>query len=56
LTDAIADLLIEEPVYAFRFAGKRYDCGSKLGYIQATLDVAKADPEIIEALGGRPLI
>ena len=56
LTDAIADLLIEEPVYAFRFAGKRYDCGSKLGYIQATLDVARADPEIIEALGGRPLI
>ena len=56
LTDAIADLLLEEPVYAFRFAGKRYDCGSKLGYIQATLDVAKTDPEIIEALGGRSLI
>ncbi len=56
LTDAIADLLLEEPVYAFRFTGKRYDCGSKLGYIQATLDVAKTDPEIIEALGGRSLI
>ena len=55
LTDAIADLLAEEPVYAFRFAGKRHDCGSKLGYIEATLEVAKSDPEIIEALGGRAL-
>jgi UTP--glucose-1-phosphate uridylyltransferase len=55
LTDAIADLLNYEPVYAFRFAGKRHDCGSKLGYIQATLDVARSDPEIIEALGGESL-
>ena len=55
LTDAIADLLLEEPVYAFRFAGKRHDCGSKLGYIQATLDVARTDPDIIKALGGRSL-
>ena len=55
LTDAIADLLQTETVYAFRFAGKRHDCGSKLGYIQATLEVAQADPEIRAALGGRPL-
>jgi UTP--glucose-1-phosphate uridylyltransferase len=55
LTDAIADLLHEEPVFAFRFSGKRHDCGSKLGYIQATLDVAKTDAEILEALGGRSL-
>lgn len=55
LTDAIADLLQEEPVYAFRFSGKRHDCGSKLGYIQAILDVAKTDPDIIEALAGKPL-
>jgi len=56
LTDAIADLLGKEVVYAFRFAGKRYDCGSKLGYVQATIDAAKEDPEILAALGGRPLI
>ena len=38
LTDAIADLLGEEPVYAYEFEGKRYDCGSKLGYLQATVE------------------
>lgn len=37
LTDAIAELLTQEPVYAQEFAGTRYDCGSKLGYLQATL-------------------
>ncbi len=37
LTDAIADLLIDQPVYAFAFDGQRYDCGSKLGYLQATV-------------------
>ncbi|PZN29018.1 MAG: UTP--glucose-1-phosphate uridylyltransferase [Proteobacteria bacterium] len=40
LTDAIADLLAEEPVYAFEFEGRRYDCGSKLGYLQATVELA----------------
>lgn len=38
LTDAIADLLGEEAVYAYEFEGKRYDCGSKLGYLQATVE------------------
>jgi len=38
LTDAIADLLADESVYAYEFAGKRYDCGSKLGYLQATVE------------------
>ena len=37
LTDAIADLLAEQPVHAFAFEGDRYDCGSKLGYLQATV-------------------
>ncbi len=55
LTDAIADLLKLETVHAFRFSGKRYDCGSKLGYIRATLDVARDDPEIREALHGDSL-
>ena len=40
LTDAIADLLAEEAVYAYEFEGKRYDCGSKLGYLQATVEYA----------------
>ena len=37
LTDAIADLLTESPVYAYSFRGERYDCGSKLGYLKATV-------------------
>jgi UTP--glucose-1-phosphate uridylyltransferase len=44
LTDGIAALLREESVYAFRFAGQRYDCGSKLGYIRAIVDFAMMDP------------
>lgn len=40
LTDAIADLLADEAVYAYEFDGKRYDCGSKLGYLQATVEYA----------------
>ncbi len=38
LTDAIADLLLEEPVFAYKFDGIRYDCGSKLGYLIATVE------------------
>src|SRR5579859_520637 len=37
LTDAIATMLAEERVLAYRFEGTRYDCGSKLGYLQATV-------------------
>jgi UTP--glucose-1-phosphate uridylyltransferase len=37
LTDGIAALLSEDPVYAYSFAGVRYDCGNKLGYLQATV-------------------
>ena len=44
LTDGIASLMREEAVYAYRFAGKRYDCGSKLGYLQATVEYALAHP------------
>lgn len=40
LTDAIARLIAEEDVLAYEFEGKRYDCGSKLGYLQATVDYA----------------
>lgn len=40
LTDGIAALLEEEPVLALPLAGTRYDCGSKLGYLKATVDFA----------------
>jgi UTP--glucose-1-phosphate uridylyltransferase len=40
LTDGIARLMKDETVYAYRFEGKRYDCGSKLGYLQATVEYA----------------
>jgi UTP--glucose-1-phosphate uridylyltransferase len=42
LTDGIAALMGEEAVYAYRFQGKRYDCGGKLGYLQATVEYALA--------------
>jgi UTP--glucose-1-phosphate uridylyltransferase len=46
LTDAIARLLESEPVLAYRFHGRRYDCGSKLGYLQATVEYARKHPEL----------
>ena len=46
LTDAIAALLAEERVLAYRFEGVRYDCGSKLGYLQATVALGVRHPEI----------
>lgn len=45
LTDAIADLLLEKPVFAYPFTGDRYDCGSKLGYLQATVAYGLAHDE-----------
>lgn len=48
LTDAIAQLLQFEPVYALQFQGKRYDCGSKLGYLEATIAYALKHPELAE--------
>jgi len=48
LTDAIGRLLREEPVHAYEFEGRRYDCGSKLGYLQATVDYALKHPEVAE--------
>ena len=46
LTDGIAALMREEAVYAHRFSGKRYDCGSKLGYLQATVEYALGHPQL----------
>src|SRR5262245_51573252 len=46
LTDAISGLLKLETVYACVLQGKRFDCGSKLGYLQATISYALKHPEI----------
>ncbi|MBI2318069.1 MAG: UTP--glucose-1-phosphate uridylyltransferase GalU [Betaproteobacteria bacterium] len=46
LTDAIAALLAEETVLAYPFIGTRYDCGSKLGYLQATIAFGRRHAEI----------
>ena len=48
LTDAIAKVLEDEQVLAWEFEGKRFDCGSKLGYLQATVEYALAHPELRE--------
>ena len=46
LTDGIAALLKKEKVYAYRFTGKRYDCGSKLGFLQATVELGQKHHEV----------
>jgi UTP--glucose-1-phosphate uridylyltransferase len=46
LTDAIRLLLKEQPVYAYKFRGKRYDTGDKLGYIETIIDFALKDPHL----------
>lgn len=46
LTDAIAKLITTEGVYAFPYAGKRYDCGSKEGFLEATVEFALRHPEV----------
>ena len=46
LTSAIAELLKEETVEAYHITGKSYDCGSKQGYVEATVDYALRHPEL----------
>ena len=48
LTDGIGRLLREESVYAYEFQGRRYDCGSKIGYLEATVDLALKHPELAD--------
>ncbi|MEI8298276.1 MAG: UTP--glucose-1-phosphate uridylyltransferase GalU [Pseudomonadota bacterium] len=48
LTDGIAALLLEETVYAYAFEGKRFDCGSKLGYLEATVEYGLKHPQLGE--------
>ena len=51
LTDAIADLLPESAVYAYSFGGERFDCGSKLGYLKATVAYGLSHPDTGDAFG-----
>ncbi len=46
LTDGIAALIETEGVHAYRYAGKRYDCGSKEGFLEATVEFALRHPEV----------
>ncbi|HRD48168.1 MAG: UTP--glucose-1-phosphate uridylyltransferase GalU [Candidatus Competibacter sp.] len=46
LTDGIAALLAEEQVLAYEFSGRRHDCGSKLGYLEATVEYGLRHPEL----------
>jgi UTP--glucose-1-phosphate uridylyltransferase len=46
LTDAISRLLTHEAVYAFQYEGKRYDCGSKEGFLEATVELALQHPQV----------
>jgi UTP--glucose-1-phosphate uridylyltransferase len=54
LTDGIAALIGKERVQAYRYEGKRYDCGSKEGFLEATIDLALANPELSGAVGAAP--
>ena len=46
LTDGIAGLMQSEAVYALQYQGKRYDCGSKEGFLEATVELALQHPEV----------
>ena len=46
LTDGIASLLRREKVFAYRYEGRRYDCGSKEGFLEANVELALRHPEL----------
>jgi UTP--glucose-1-phosphate uridylyltransferase len=50
LTDAMLTLLRRQPFYAVKYAGKAFDCGTKLGFLRANVAYALARPDIAEAL------
>ena len=52
LTDAIAALLTEKPVHAYRFQGTRFDCGTHLGLIEATIRYALDHEKLSDAARG----
>ena len=49
LTDGIARLMAKEAVYAYQYRGKRYDCGSKEGFLEATVELALQHPQVGES-------
>jgi UTP--glucose-1-phosphate uridylyltransferase len=53
LTDAIKKQIPSTGVEAYRYRGRRYDCGSKMGYLEATMDMGLAHPEYGPALRAR---
>ena len=48
LTDAMARMIGHQPFHAVTFAGKRYDCGSKVGFVEATLELALSRPDMAD--------
>jgi UTP--glucose-1-phosphate uridylyltransferase len=46
LTDGLQRLLAHEPIYAYKFRGKRYDAGEKLGFLKTTVEFALKNPEL----------
>ena len=46
LTDGIANLMRREKVFAYRYEGRRYDCGSKEGFLEANVELALAHPQL----------
>lgn len=50
LTDALEALLKQQTMLAYRFEGRRFDCGNKLGLVKATLHLAMRDPDLATAM------
>ena len=50
LTDAMAKMIGHQPFHAVTFAGKRYDCGSKVGYVEANLAIALERPDMADEI------
>ena len=48
LTDAIAELRKTEEIFAYSFEGRRYDCGSKIGYLEANVEIALQHDEMAD--------
>ena len=53
LTDAMSRMIGTQPFHAVTFAGKRYDCGSKVGFVEATLDIALSRPDMADEVRAR---
>lgn len=50
LTDAMARMIGTQPFHAVTFAGRRYDCGSKAGFVEATVELALARPDMADSM------